>query len=91
MEWREDSIKMFLDSETQPYMSIQRDDKAFEKYGYPFNNKYYLIINVAVGGKYDDYKNDRSAFCRNRECSNKVNPDQHRFIIDWIEYERISP
>jgi|TARA_B100001964_G_C13932603_1_gene465273 hypothetical protein len=78
-------------SETEPYMSIQQDEEAFEQYGYPFNNYYYLIINVAVGGKYDDYQNDRSAFCRNRECSNKADPDQHRFIIDWIEYESISP
>ena len=91
MEWKEDSIKMFLDSETEPYMSIQRDEEAFEQYGYPFNNQYYLIINVAVGGKYDDYQNDRSAFCRNKECSNKADPNQHRFIIDWIEYESISP
>ena len=91
MEWKEDSIKMFLDSETKPYMSIHRDEEVFEQYGYPFNNQYYLIINVAVGGKYDNHQNDRSAFCRNKECSNKADPDQHRFIVDWIEYESILP
>ena len=91
MEWEKNSIKMFLDSESIPYMTIHRDDEAFAEYGYPFNNQYYLIINVAVGGKYDNHLNDRSAFCRNKECTNKAEPDQHRFIIDWIEYESISP
>jgi len=50
-----------------------------------------LIINVAVGGKYDDHKIDRTAFCLNSKCSNKDNPDDHRFLIDWIEYTRLEP
>ena len=50
---------------------------------------YYMILNVAVGGKYDDYWVDFDAFCNDEECSNKEDPDSHRFIIDWIEYERL--
>ena len=46
-----------------------------------------MIINVAVGGIYDDYWVDYDAFCKNRLCTNKENPDQQRFIVDWIEYE----
>ncbi len=91
MEWREGSIKMFLDSETEPYMTVQDNDKAFREFSYPFDRDYYLIINVAVGGKYDDHKIDRTAFCLNSKCSNKNNPDDHRFLIDWIEYARLEP
>ena len=32
---------------------------------------------------------DFDAFCNDEECSNKEDPDSHRFIIDWIEYERL--
>ena len=28
-------------------------------------------------------------FCNDEGCSNKEDPDSHRFIIDWIEYERL--
>jgi len=48
-----------------------------------------MILNVAVGGKYDDYLTDRNAFCINKECSNKEIPDKHRFLIDWIEYKEL--
>ena len=48
-----------------------------------------MIINVAIGGKYDDYWIDKSAFCVDKVCSNKENPDDHRFLIDWIEYEKL--
>ena len=61
----------------------------FEKYKYPFNRSFYMIINVAVGGKYDDYRVDESAFCNNAACSNKDSPDMHRFLIDWIEYREL--
>ena len=91
MEWREGSIKMFLDSEVEPYMTVLSDDEAFGEFSYPFDRDYYLIINVAVGGKYDDYKIDRTAFCLNSKCSNKDKPDDHRFLIDWIEYARLEP
>jgi len=91
MEWREDSIQMFLDSESKPYMTVKSDDEVFSKFSYPFNRNYYLIINVAVGGKYDDHRINRTAFCLNSKCSNKDNPDDHRFLIDWIEYARLEP
>ena len=89
-EWKKDSIKMYLDSETLPYMSISNEQEDFKEYGYPFGSVYYLIVNVAVGGKYDDYKIDKQAFCKNNDCTNKDNPDQHRLLIDWIEYARID-
>jgi hypothetical protein len=48
-----------------------------------------MILNVAVGGKYDNYLTDKNAFCNNKECSNKELPDRHRFLIDWIEYKEL--
>ncbi|MDC0186294.1 glycoside hydrolase family 16 protein [Gammaproteobacteria bacterium] len=89
-EWQQDTIKMYLDSEALPYMSISNEQEDFNKYEYPFGSVYYLIVNVAVGGKYDNYKIDQQAFCKNKQCTNKDNPDQHRLLIDWIEYARIN-
>ena len=48
-----------------------------------------MILNVAVGGKYDDYWVDGGAFCTDAPCSNKSDPDDHRFLIDWIEYRKL--
>tara|TARA_B100000963_G_scaffold358459_1_gene383161 strand:+ start:313 stop:1296 length:984 start_codon:yes stop_codon:yes gene_type:complete len=90
LEWRKNSLKFFLDKEQVPYFEITDSHQEFYKYKYPFNRAYYMIINVAVGGKYDDFWVDKNAFCSNEECSNMKNPDDHRFIIDWIEYEELD-
>ena len=87
--WRENVIAFYLDNSSDPYFTINSDHPEFQKYKYPFNRDYYMILNVAVGGKYDDYWVDFDAFCSDQACSNKENPDSHRFIIDWIEYERL--
>ena len=88
--WKKDSIEFFLDKEEEPYFKIDKSHPEFVKYNYPFNRNYYMIINVAVGGKYDDYLVDKNAFCINKECSNMKNPDNQRFLIDWIEYEKLE-
>ena len=54
------------------------------------NSSYHLIINVAAGGKYDDYWVDKSAFCNDKNCSNQAYPNKKRFLIDWIEYQRLD-
>jgi len=87
--WKENYIAFYLDNSPDPYFTINSDHPEFQKHKYPFNRDYYMILNVAVGGKYDDYWVDFDAFCNDRDCSNKENPDSHRFIIDWIEYERL--
>ena len=89
MLWKKNSIEFFIDNEKTPYFSIDNSHPEFKKYAYPFNRSYYMIINVAVGGKYDDYWVDKSAFCVDKHCSNKQNPDDHRLLIDWIEYEKL--
>ena len=87
--WKENIIAFYLDNSPDPYFTINSEHPEFQKYKYPFNRDYYMILNVAVGGKYDDYWVDFDAFCSDQACSNKENPDSHRFIIDWIEYERL--
>ena len=82
-------MSFFLDDNKEPYFYIDKSHPEFKKYEYPFNRTYYMILNVAVGGKYDDYLIDRNAFCINKECSNKEIPDKHRFLIDWIEYKEL--
>ena len=90
LEWREDSLKFFLDNETDPYLSVSPNSSDLAKYQYPFNEKFYLIINLAIGGLFDDNKLDPSALCSDKECSNHDNPDSRRFLIDWIEYAHLD-
>jgi beta-glucanase (GH16 family) len=87
LEWRENELKFFLDNEKEPYFSVKNTDDYFSKFSYPFNRNYYMILNVAAGGIYDDYWVDKGAFCIDKECSNMKNPDNQRFLVDWIEYE----
>ena len=87
LEWRRDNIKFFLNDDTEPYLNINSSNNEFKKYDFPFNREYYMILNVAIGGKYDDYRVNNLDLCVDQYCSNKSNPDQHRFLVDWIEYE----
>ncbi len=89
LKWEEDRLSFFIDNSSSPYFSVNKDHEEFQKFSYPFNRSYYMILNVAVGGKYDDYWVDKSAFCIDLSCSNKQSPDDHRFIIDWIEYKEL--
>ena len=88
--WTKNQIEFYLDNEEDPYFKIDSSHPEFSNYAYPFNRKYYMILNVAVGGKYDDYWVDAESFCYDDACSNKENPDNHRFLIDWIEYENLQ-
>ncbi len=49
-----------------------------------------MILNVAAGGIYDNYWIDKGTFCNDKECSNMKNPDNHRLLVDWIEYEKLD-
>ena len=51
---------------------------------WPFNEPFYLIMNVAVGGTNGGYINN-SKYCQDSECSNLDNPDKGRLLIDYIE------
>ena len=46
LEWKEDQIQWLVDG--QPYSTINKSDIGNNNY--PFNEKFYLIVNLAVGG-----------------------------------------
>jgi len=89
-EWKDNLLNFYLDDAAEPYWRIDSESKFFKEFGFPFNSSFYLIINVAVGGIYDQSRVDSKAFCMDKFCSNKSDPDHARFIVDWIEYSNIE-
>ena len=102
-EWEEDSIKMYLDNDQNPFFHETSDSNPLIGTHYPFNEPFYLILNVAVGGHFGgqnqwqniggvnaQYPPDNSVFCHNKQCSNLSVPDRGRFLIDYIEYKSID-
>ena len=89
-EWRENSIKMFLDTQESPFYEESSDSTEFNNNYYPFNEKFYLLLNVASGGDFDTFGVDTSMFCHDNECSNLEDPDRGRLVIDYIEYKSID-
>jgi len=90
-EWTENDIKMFLDNDVSPFFHETSDSSPFVGEYYPFNEPFYLILNVASGGNFDaSFDTDTESFCHNAECSNLSIPDKGRFLIDYIEYKSID-
>ena len=90
-EWTENDIKMFLDNDVSPFFHETKDSSPFVGEYYPFNEPFYLILNVASGGNFDaSFATDTESFCHNAECSNLSVPDRGRFLIDYIEYKSID-
>lgn len=46
VEWDEDIVKISLDG--KPYFEFKNDGSGYE--AWPFDNKHYLLLNIAVGG-----------------------------------------
>ncbi len=90
-EWTENSIKMYLDNEETPFFDENSDAGPLVNAYYPFNEPFYLILNVASGGNFDSsFQTDTNSFCHNTDCSNLALPDRGRFLIDYIEYKSID-
>ena len=90
-EWTENVIKMYLDTQETPFFNESSNSTAFNNYSYPFNEEFFLILNVASGGNYDSSGGvDTSMFCQNQACSNLEDPDRGRLLIDYIEYKSID-
>ena len=90
-EWTQNSIKMYLDNDEAPFFDENSDAGPLVNTYYPFNEPFYLILNVASGGDFDSsYETDTTSFCHNAECSNLSVPDRGRFLIDYIEYKSID-
>ena len=89
-EWEENSIKVFLDTQETPFYEETSNSTEFNSNYYPFNESFYLLLNVASGGDYDTFGVDTNMYCHDKECSNLSDPDRGRLIIDYIEYKSID-
>jgi hypothetical protein len=90
MKWQTDKIEYFLDTQTEPYFTINKDDRSeFNNEYWPFNEDFYLILNVASGGN-GGGSPDTSRYCHDAECSNFEDKDRGRFLIDYIEIKSID-
>jgi hypothetical protein len=90
MKWQIDRIEYFLDTQTEPYLVIDKDNRSeFNAEYWPFNNDFYLILNVASGGL-SGGDPDTSRYCQDIECSNLDNKDSGRLLIDYIEVKSID-
>ena len=89
-EWQENSIKVYLDTQETPFYEESSDSTEFNSNYYPFNESFYLLLNVASGGDYDTFGVDTNMYCHDEECSNLADPNRGRLIIDYIEYKSID-
>ena len=92
MRWELNKIQYFLDTSTTPYFTIIKDQTTeFNTNYWPFNEDFYLIINVAVGGNAAGGNNpDLTNFCTDKDCTNLANKDDGRLLIDYIEVKSID-
>ena len=49
-EWQENSIKVYLDTQETPFYEESSDSTEFNSNYYPFNESFYLLLNVASVG-----------------------------------------
>ena len=90
MKWQIDKIEYFLDTQTEPYLSIDKNSRSeFNSTAWPFNEDFYLILNVATGGNNGGTPNT-SKYCHDSVCSNLADKDKGRFVIDYIEIKSID-
>ena len=90
MKWQLDKIEYYLDTQTEPYFTINKLDRSeFNTDYWPFNEDFYLILNVASGGNAGGTP-DNSKFCQDVECSNFEDKDRGRLLIDYIEIKSID-
>ena len=91
MRWQTDKIEYFLDTQTEPYLSIDKNDRSeFNNDYWPFNEDFYLILNVASQEDNGGGSPDTSNYCQDTECSNLEDKDRGRFVIDYIEIKSID-
>ena len=90
MRWQTDKIEYFLDTQTDPYFSIDKNTQTeFNNDYWPFNNDFYLILNVAVGGNGGGTP-DQRYYCKDQDCSNLSDKDRGRMLIDYIQIKSID-
>jgi hypothetical protein len=78
-------MEFVLDNQFEVF-SITKSQLGFNE-NYPFNEIFYLIINVAVGGNFvGNYVNSQD-LCFNSDIDSCN--DSQRFLIDWVIYESL--
>ena len=78
-------MKFILDSEYTVF-EITSNQIGFDE-NYPFNEIFYLIINVAVGGNFVGNYVNNNDLCYAANAANC--PDNKRLLIDWVKYETL--
>ena len=58
LEWTEETISWYIDGIKFGEVEIDQDAKQCEE----MHNKYYLLLNLAVGGKWPGVPNDNTQF-----------------------------
>lgn len=86
----ENAIEVYLDTMTEPFYEINSSSNRIMDDYWPFNESFYLIMNVAIGGDFDSGRLDSSAMCGNEQCTNLSNPSNGRLEIDYIEVKSID-
>ena len=82
---------MYMDTQENPYFNESSGSTGFNNFTYPFNEEFFLILNVASGGDYDYGAGvNIDKYCHDQECSNLEDPDRGRLLIDYIEYKSID-
>ena len=81
----ENSIEVYLDTMTEPFYEFNSTSNRIMNDYWPYNESFYLILNVAIGGDFDSGRLDNNAICKDEQCSNLSNPSRGRFEIDYIE------
>ena len=90
MKWQTNKIEYYLDTQEEPYLIIEKDNSSeFNTTYWPFNNNFYLLLNVASGGN-SGGDPDTSKYCQNIQCSNLPDKDKGRLLIDYIEVKSID-
>ena len=64
---------MYLDTNNEPFYSEGKNSAPFNNANYPFNNQFYLLLNVASGGNFDSNQLDPTKFCNNAIKKGKSN------------------
>lgn len=88
--WTQDNIEMYLDTNNEPFYTEGKSSTPFNNANYPFNEEFYLLLNVASGGNFDSNQIDPTKYCNNQQCTNLSDPDRGRFVIDYIEIKSID-